>query len=94
MPIPIAVDGQRVDGVDLVASCEQGLHQKTSIGLDSHHDCTWLFGMVGDEGMNTAYAFQAVRDSSSTQHLALLIQQADVVMLFRPINTKKTTATS
>lgn len=38
---------------------------------------------------NTAHAFQAVRDSSSTQHLALLIQQADVVMLFRPINTQE-----
>jgi hypothetical protein len=73
MPIPIAVDGQRVDGVDLVASGEQRLHQKTSVGLDSDHDFSRLFGMVGDESMDMTHAFQAVRHPSSTEHIALLI---------------------
>jgi len=45
--------------------------------------------MVGDESMDSAHAFQAVRHSSSTEHPALLIQQADVVMLFRPVNSQE-----
>src|SRR6266851_9014158 len=89
MPIPVAVDGQRVDGVDLIASCEQRLHQKTSVGLDSDHHCVRPFCMVGDQSMDSAYALQAVRHSSSTEHPALLIQQADVVMLFRPVDTQE-----
>jgi hypothetical protein len=89
MPISVAVDSQRVDGEDLIASREQRLHQKTSVGLDSDHDCIRFFGLVGDEGVDATHAFQAVRHPSPTEHSALLIQQADVVMLLRPVDTQK-----
>src|SRR5712692_11442979 len=45
--------------------------------------------MVGDQSMDSAHALQAVRHPRSTQHLTPLIQQADVVMLFRPVNTQE-----
>src|SRR5260370_1815651 len=89
MSISVAVDGQRVDGVDLVAGCEQRLHQKTSIGLDSNHDFTRLFGMFGDKGMDAANAVQAVCHLCSAEYLALLVQHADVVLLFCPVNTQE-----
>src|SRR5207245_2337955 len=38
MPVPVAVYGQRVDGVDPVTGREQRLDQKTALGLDSDHD--------------------------------------------------------
>src|SRR5260370_3137590 len=45
--------------------------------------------MLGDESMDSAHTLQAVRHSSFTEHPALLVQQADVVMLFRPVNSQE-----
>lgn len=76
-------------GEDLVASSDEGTDQQPAVRLDADYHRSRLLRVLGDEGMQFAYALQAFGNPSPCQHLARFVDQADVVVGFRPIDSDK-----
>ena len=89
MPVPVAADRQWVDGVDLVTGGEQGLDQQAAVDLDADHHLPRFLGMLSDQLVQPAHTFQSIGHAAPAEKLALLIQQAEVMVGLRPVHSKE-----
>jgi len=87
MALPVARGRQRIDREDLVARREQRRHDETAVDLDPDDYLIAFFDMASDELMELADAGHTVGDPTFTQHRALFVHHADVVMVLGPVHT-------
>jgi hypothetical protein len=86
--VAIAADRERVDGIDLVPGGDQTLHQEAAVGLDADDHRRRVVGVVRNQLMDPPEPVQPFRNPSLAQHPAGLIQQTEVVMGLRPVDTQ------
>ncbi len=89
MAVSISTRSQGIDGEDLIAGGQQGADQQPAVSLDADHNRGRLLGVLGDEGVQLTDALKPLVNSSLGQHLPALVDQADVVVGFRPIDSDK-----
>jgi hypothetical protein len=87
--ISITRCGQRVDGVDLVASGQEGIHHQASVDLDADDYRFVIASVLGDQFMQIADPNHAVGHSSLAEHRSVLGHHADVVMVLGPVHSYK-----
>lgn len=86
VPVAVATGRHRVHGEDAVASGHQRTDEQPTVDLDPHHRIARLARMVGDELMHPAYARDPIGHPGLGEHLAGVIDDADVVMGLGPID--------
>jgi hypothetical protein len=62
MPITIAVDGEGVNGVDLVPGHPQGSNQQSVLALDPDHDLGRLISMLSQQLLYSPGSGERIRD--------------------------------
>ena len=88
MPLPIAGDLDRVDREHLVPRRDQGLHPRTSVGLDADHHVTGIVIIaesVCDQGVQGLDPGDALGQVPARQHLPVLVHDLDIVMGLGPV---------
>jgi hypothetical protein len=84
--VAVAADRQRVHCIDPVPGRKQRPDQQPAVGLDPDHHLLELLGVLADQFVQPAHALQPVWNAALAQHLAQLVEQADVMVGLSPIN--------
>ena len=87
VPVPVAGDRHRVDGVDLAAGGAQAGHQQPARGLDRHRDQV-LGGVavLGEQAQQLREPGRVVADAAAGQQVPVRAGQGDVVVVFGPVD--------
>ena len=84
---PVPTGSKGIDRKQLVSAGNQGFNEQSPVGLDAHHHLGRFSGMIGNQGMELADALKPFRHPSFGENLALLIQDAQIVMGLSPVVT-------
>jgi hypothetical protein len=87
--VPVTGHRQRVDRVELVARCSQGLDPQTPIGLYPHHDLAGLVSQPGDQLVEPADPREPLGEPAARQPVTGLIHDMDIVVILRPVIATK-----
>ena len=88
MPLPVPGHLPRVDRVDRITGRAQRRDPQAPVGLDAGHHLTRLGiwpGELADQRVQPGDPGDPLRQPRPGQHLALLVLQLDVVMIFSPV---------
>ena len=87
MPVPVAGDRHRVDGVDLAASGAQARDQQPAGCLDRYRDgLSGAVAVLGEQVEQGGQAGRVVADPAAGQQLAVPVHQGDVVVILGPVD--------
>lgn len=88
MTVAVAADSVGVDRVDDVPGSDQTLHQQTTVGFNADNNTACIVGVSAHQLLDIAKPFDAVRYAERCQPAALLTDDADIVVLFCPIDAE------
>src|SRR5664280_5630 len=92
MAVAIARCGHGINPVDLVVRRDQCGHDETPVLLDANHDLIRFVvdaKMLSHERVQLANSGERVADSSSSEDVAIAVQDAHVVVGLSPIHSNK-----
>jgi hypothetical protein len=85
----VAAHHLRVDRVDLVAGGQQGSDQQAPVGLDPDRHLGRVLGVGGDQRVQLPDPGQPVGNPPNREHVAVLVQQAQVMVALAPVHPDK-----
>ena len=84
--VPVAAGRHRVDGEDAVAGGDEGTDQQTAVDLDPDDDIVRIRSALTDKLMHQAHALDAIGDARLAEHLTVLVEDTDVVVVLCPVD--------
>ena len=88
MTVPVPRHRHRIYRVDLVASAEQRRGEQTVIGFDPN-DHLLGHGVLGDQGVQSLHAGQAVLDPACGQPPPFVVFEVKVVLVLIPVDAQE-----